>query len=87
MSGIPTLRSLVGPQPFTAGLADQEESLMHVLLALHEATAEQLAEAMSLDAKETQDLLDKLLDTGYVVRAGTRYRVSLVTPGLRSHGR
>ncbi len=86
LSGIPTLRSLVGTQPFTAGLADQEESLMHVLLALHAATAEQLAEAMSLDLRQTQELLDKLLDTGYVVRAGARYRVSLVTPEFRPRG-
>lgn len=86
LSGIPTLRTLVEPQPFTAGLSDQEESLMHVLLALDESTPDQLAESMGIDLKQINQVLDKLVDTGYVAKTGTktqpRYRVALVTPGL-----
>ncbi|MCL4535495.1 MAG: AAA family ATPase [Bacteroidetes bacterium] len=86
LSGIPTLRTLLGPQPMTAGLSPQEETLMHALLAQREATAEQLAEGMNIAVDQARDMLGKLVDTGYVVRRGpkadAKYRVALVTPGV-----
>ena len=91
MTGIPTLRTLLEPQPFTAGLTDQQEAVMRTLLALREATAQELAEALGGPLEDTQAALDRLLDTGYVVavtRGGRRiYRVALVTPGSRPQGR
>lgn len=86
LSGMPTLSAILGPRPFTAGLSDQEEALMHVLLALHEAPVSQLASSMDLDERTTQEMLGKLVATGYVsklTRDGqTFYRVSMVTPSL-----
>lgn len=86
LSGIPTLRALVEPRAFTAGLTDQEESLMHVLLALREATSDQLAEGLGIEVRRVRAILDKLVDTGYVARSGPRseprYRVALVTPRM-----
>jgi circadian clock protein KaiC len=91
LSGIPTLRALLEPQPFTAGLTEQEESLMQTLLALRQASVQELADALGLAVAEAQGTLDKLIDTGYAMktdRAGrTTYRVSLVTPGARSERR
>lgn len=88
LSGIPTLRAVLRPQPVAAGLSGEEETLMHVLLALREATAKQLAEGMGMDTEKTNTLLDKLVDMGYVARLGPkaepRYRVSLLTPGWMS---
>ncbi|MHB1417606.1 MAG: ATPase domain-containing protein, partial [Chloroflexota bacterium] len=87
MTGIPTLRTLLEPQPFTTGLTEQEESLMHTLLALRQASAEELAAAMGSAPAEVATALAKLVDTGYVVkttRAGKQiYRVALITPGMR----
>ncbi len=87
LSSVPTLRTLLGPQPMTAGLGQQEETLMHVLLALREATAEQLAEDMGISLPEATEHLDRLAETGYVVKRAlndeTRYRVALTTPGMR----
>lgn len=84
LSGIPTLRTVIGPQPFTSGLSDQEEALMHVLIAVPDSSVEQLAASMSMGLKEAQALLDKLVDTGYVfqsTRGGrSTYRVALVAP-------
>lgn len=84
LSGIPTLRTMMGPQPFTTGLSEQEEALMHVLLAIPDSTLEQLAEGIGLKAGEVQQMLDKLVATGYVfkaTRAGkATYRVALIAP-------
>jgi circadian clock protein KaiC len=84
LSGIPTLRTVVGPQPFTSGLGEREEELMHVLLALRDSSVEQLAESMNLTTAGVQQMLDKLVATGYVIqtaRAGApSYRVALVSP-------
>ncbi|MBI2953850.1 MAG: AAA family ATPase [Chloroflexi bacterium] len=86
LSGIPTLRMLLEPRPFTAGLTRDEEEMMNVLLALREATVEQLAEGIGMGASQVRSMLDKLVDTGYVVKLGTKaepkYRVALVTPGM-----
>ncbi|MGE5620013.1 MAG: ATPase domain-containing protein [Sphingomonadaceae bacterium] len=85
LSGIPTLRTVMGLQPFTTGLSDQEEALMHVLLALPNSDVQQLAESMGLKPGEVQGMLDKLVDTGYVLRTAkggrTVYRVTLIAPG------
>ena len=90
LSGIPTLRTVVGTQPFTTGLMEQEEALMHALLALGDSTAQQLAEGMGMKADEVQKMLDKLVETGYVfksTRAGrATYRVALVAPRRRGGG-
>jgi DNA-binding transcriptional ArsR family regulator len=89
LSGIPTLRTFANPQqqePVTSGLTETEESLMHVLLALREATVLQLVEALDSTERQIRRTLDKLVDTGYVAKAdtpdGPRYRVALVTPAL-----
>lgn len=85
LSGIPTRAVRLEPQPVTIGLSSREEALMHVLLPLREATAEQIAERMGWGIKETRNTLDKLVETGYVVKSGPRarpkYRVALVAPG------
>ncbi|TAK34503.1 MAG: protein kinase [Chloroflexota bacterium] len=87
LSGIPTLRAVLGPQPFTAGLTEREESLMHILLSMRQASPQDLAQALSMNSDEVASTLEKLTETGYVVksmRAGKPvYRVGLVTPGLR----
>ncbi len=84
LSGIPTLRTVMGPQPFTTGLTEQEEALTHVLLAMRDSSAEQLAESMGLKLEEVQGMLDKLVGTGYVFRTTTggktTYRVALIAP-------
>ncbi|HEX2922503.1 MAG TPA: hypothetical protein VHS28_00565 [Chloroflexota bacterium] len=84
LSGIPTLRTVLEPQPFTSGLTEQEEALTHVLLALQDSSIEQLAEGMSLRAEEVQRMLDKLVATGYVFRSEKEgkasYRVALIAP-------
>lgn len=86
LSGIPTLRAIREPQAFTAGLTEQEEDISHLLLALGGATLRQVADGMSLEDASVQKMLDKLVDTGYVVKArsGPRsepvYRVALLSP-------
>ncbi len=84
LSGIPTLRTMMGPQPFTTGLSEQEEALMHVLLALQDSTAQQLAEGMGVEVATAQTVLDKLVDTGYVFQSSkggkVTYRVALIAP-------
>lgn len=83
LSGLPTLRTVIGPQPFTTGLTEQEEALMHVLLALPDSGIEQLADGMGLEKEETLGILDKLVDTGYAFRSvkdgKTTYRVALIS--------
>ena len=84
LSGIPTLRTVMPSQPFVGGLSEQEEALMHVLLAMRDNTAQQLAAGMGLEVAEVERVLDKLVDTGYVfasTRGGmTTYRVTLTAP-------
>lgn len=91
LTGIPTLRTLLEPRPYTAGLHADEEALMHILLAMRQATADQLARALGSDRQNTQRLLDRLVDTGYVVRVVQAnrqlYRVGLITPGMPQPGR
>ncbi len=86
LSGIPTLRALIEPRAFTAGLSDQEEALSHLLLALGDAGVEQISEGMGIDRKQVRKMLDKLVDTGYVVKIGTKegmkYRVALISPAI-----
>jgi predicted transcriptional regulator len=54
-------------------------------MALREASVAQLAEALSLDEAEVQQTLDKLVDTGYIMRAQrgdvTVYRIGLLSSG------
>lgn len=85
LSGIPTLRTLTGPQSFTPGLTSDEEALMYVLMSLHEASAEQLAESLGVPEEQAKRILEKLVDTGYIVRAErqghTAYRAAIMTSG------
>jgi len=85
LSGIPTLRALAGPQPYTPGLTQEEESLVYVLMALHEADAEQLADGLNLPEAQVQHTLDKLVESGSIVRAVRDnkpfYRVAMMIPG------
>jgi len=91
LTGVPTLRSLLEPRPYTAGLDAEEETAMHTLLAMKQASAEELAQALGVKAAATRGLLDRLTETGYVVRstqAGRRvYRIALLTPGGRPQRR
>jgi len=91
LSGIPTLRAVMEPQPFTTGLSEQEDALMHVLLALRDSTLEQLAKGMGEKPEEVQKMLDKLVETGYVFQStkGNRtvYRVGLISPVVSPKGR
>ncbi len=91
LSGIPTLRAVMEPQPFTTGLSEQEDALMHVLLALRDSTVEQLAKGMGEKPEEVQKMLDKLVETGYVsqsVKGGrTIYRVGLISPVVSPKGK
>ncbi len=91
LSGIPTLRTVIGPQPFTTGLTEQEEALMHVLLAVPDSTVEDVTSSMGLKIEDAQRILDKLVDTGYVLRTGrggkTTYRVTLVAPAVQPRRR
>lgn len=88
LTGIPTLRALLPSQrPFTAGLTEQDKSLMQTLLALKQATPAELAEALGAQVEETQAVLERLAETGYVIRSSrageATYRIALITPGAR----
>lgn len=91
LTGIPTLSAILEPRPYTAGLAEADEPLMHTLLALKQATADELAAALGAPVPETRTALDRLVETGYVVKA-TRggkpvYRVALIAPEGRPQRR
>ena len=57
---------------------------MHLLLALRDSSVEQLAKSMGLEVDQMQQMLDKLVATGYViqtVKGGMpSYRVALIAP-------
>lgn len=85
LTGVPTLRTLLEPHPYTAGLSEREEALMHTLLALKQATAADLSKALSSRESETSQALSRLVDTGYVVEVVRRsgppsYKIALVAP-------
>ncbi|MBI3980133.1 MAG: hypothetical protein HY331_18315 [Chloroflexi bacterium] len=88
LSGTPTLRALTGPQPYTPGLTPEEESLVYVLMSLQQASAQRLAESLNEPEPQVQRTLDKLVDTGYVVRTTregkANYRVAMTMPGVGS---
>lgn len=85
LSGMPTQRIATGPQPYTSGLVTREASLTATLASAREASAAQLAAQLALPEADVQEMLDKLVDTGYVVmtmRSMTPiYRAALLTPG------
>ncbi len=93
LTGVPTLRTLLEPRPYTAGLNDREEALMHTLLALKQATSSELSKALSAGKEETASMLSRLVETGYVVEVPKRpgppaYKIALVAPATipeRSH--
>lgn len=94
LTGVPTLRALLEPRPYTAGLNEREESLMHTLLALKQATASELSRALSASEFEISQILSRLVETGYVVEVPRRsgpsgYKIALVAqasgPASRSH--
>ena len=91
MTGVPTLRTLLEPRPFTAGLEADDEAVMNTLLALKESTVQDLAVALSMKPAETRRLLDHLVETGYVLRRTRNgrlvYRIALLTPGQRLYRR
>jgi circadian clock protein KaiC len=86
LTGIPTLRATLGPQPFTVGLAGDEDTLMHILLSAGPATAEEIANSAGLDVNQVRQILDRLVNIGYVTRTGPKtdpkYRVTFITPGV-----
>jgi circadian clock protein KaiC len=85
LTGTPMLRVQAGPQPYTPGLGDQEAALTSALMARREASAEQLAEALGQTETQIQATLDKLVDTGYIVRA-RHGGVSVYRMGMLSSG-
>jgi circadian clock protein KaiC len=91
LSGIPTLRAVVEPHPYTTGLGERDESLMQVLLALRESTVEDLAAGLGDDADAVCQRLERLCDTGYVLKSNrgnqTVYRVALVSTGIKRRSR
>lgn len=91
LTGVPTLRSLLEPRPYTAGLTADEEAAMHTLLAMGQGTAQDLAQALGTKPEATSRLLDRLVDTGYVMRSAlgkkSLYRIALLAPGGRPHRR
>jgi DNA gyrase subunit B len=91
LSGIPTLRAVVEPRPYTTGLSERDESLMQVLLALREATPGELAGGLGDDPDAVQQRLERLCDTGYVIKASRGdqliYRVALVSTGTKRRSR
>lgn len=90
LTGNPVSHAPVGPQPYTPGLEKQEERLSGALMTLREASTAQLAEALGLSAEEVEKTIDKLVDTGYIVRAKregtTVYRVGAFVPGAPRRG-
>ncbi|MBI5531701.1 MAG: AAA family ATPase [Deltaproteobacteria bacterium] len=86
LTGAPTLRAVQEPRPFTKGLAPNEEAAMNTLLSLKRADPQQVADALGSDLHETRHLLDRLEETGYVIRTDKdgahTYRVALLAqPG------
>lgn len=85
LTGNPVLRVQTGPQPYTPGLGDQEAALTREIMARREASAEQLAVALGQPETQIQITLDKLVDTGYIVRARSGstpvYRMGMLSSG------
>lgn len=85
LTGNPLPRAVVGPQPYTPGLGETEEHITTALSNLREASAAELAQTLGLDDAEVQELLDKLVDTGYILRAKregqTVYKMGTLAPG------
>jgi circadian clock protein KaiC len=85
LTGIPTLSAILEPRPYTAGLAEADQPLMHTLLALKQATVEELAEALGAPMSQTRTMLERLAETGYIIKTtrGARpvYRVALFARG------
>lgn len=90
LTGNPAPRLVAGPQPYTPGLAANEQRLSNTLMELREASAAQLAEALALDEADVQRTLDKLVDTGYIIRAQRGdvavYRIGLLASGGSRRG-
>lgn len=90
LTGNPALRLLAVPQLYTPGLAEHEQRLTSALMTLREASAAQLAEALALAEADVQETLDKLVDTGYIMRtqrgAVTVYRIGLLASGSSRRG-